>query len=239
MEDEVFDTTVPCKIYSKKTDVGKEYDVYLSGDINCPSNYTEFLNILFGCDENDKIHLKVNSAGGNLYTSLQIYDAIRASKCVVAGYLSGEACSAATIIFLACDAYYTGEFCSMLIHNGSSGVHGKTTDLINYSNHLDEHLKHIISRIYENFLTEQEIEDLFEKKNELYLLSNEINDRLEYKLSVVNSKNEIELEKQQIISEIGEEIETRVSEERDKIEQSVIQSRSKEYPEIQAWFDNK
>lgn len=226
-----------CKVFFKSNEDGtKEFDIYLMGAIEETADYTELLNVLFSAKAGDSVHLKINSEGGRVDVALMICDAIKACEANVSAYLSGFAASAATFIFLACDDYFIGEYCTMLIHNMSSGFYGKTNELSDYSEHLKAFSRSVVEAAYEDFLTEEEINDLFDKKSEIYLLRDEINRRLELKIEAKSAKIESEMEKQAVIDEINQKIKDDLHKQYDDISDSVISSYEKDYPDVRVWF---
>lgn len=177
-----FNLNPHCRVYVKDCGHYKEYDIYLTDVIAGVDSYTDMLNSLFSCEEDDIVHLKINSPGGNMDTGLQIQDAIRRCAGRIIGYLSGSADSAASAIFLSCDAYIVSDFASMLVHNASAGAVGPIQDVIDRATFLQKHTSLWVRETYKNFLTEDEMQDLILNKREMYLLADQIRERLQQKV---------------------------------------------------------
>ena len=86
------------------------------------------LNFL-GPDFTPHIKLRINSYGGSVFAGMAILDAIRSLSCDVHTYIDGAAASAATIISVAGKKRFIGKNSMMLIHQLSSGVYGKFSEM--------------------------------------------------------------------------------------------------------------
>jgi len=82
-----------------------------------------------GPDFNPHIKLRINSYGGSVFAGMAILDTIRSLKSEVHTYIDGAAASAATIISVAGKKRFIGKNSMMLIHQLSSGVYGKFSEM--------------------------------------------------------------------------------------------------------------
>lgn len=78
---------------------------------------------------NEPIEIYLSSYGGEIYSGLAIYDAIRASPCDVVIYANGKIMSAGTIIYLAGDVRIAAKHTTFMMHSASSGAEGKIKDM--------------------------------------------------------------------------------------------------------------
>lgn len=76
----------------------------------------------------DPIEIYLSSYGGEAYSGLAIYDAIRACPCDIIIKASGKIMSAATLIFLAADTRIAAKHTTFMFHSVSSGTEGKVKD---------------------------------------------------------------------------------------------------------------
>lgn len=80
--------------------------------------------------ENKKpIEFVINSIGGDIYSGLALYDRIRRSICEVHMIGTGFVASMAVIIFLAGDARYLTESCTILNHQSYNEIIGNPHEL--------------------------------------------------------------------------------------------------------------
>ena len=84
----------------------------------------QFVGIAYGI-EPPPITIYINSDGGEVHSALSLYDFIRNSTVEIITVITGNACSAATIISLAGHKRKITENSYMLIHNISSSFWGK------------------------------------------------------------------------------------------------------------------
>ena len=93
------------------------------------------------------IHLHINSGGGDLFSGLAAFDALRALKVPLHTHIEGLAASAATLLSLAGSKRTIGPTSFMLIHQLSSDIWGK------FEEHKDAMANHTLqmdklSKIY-------------------------------------------------------------------------------------------
>lgn len=77
----------------------------------------------------DRVRVRINSQGGEVYAGIAIFNAIRRSPCDIAIYTDGIAASIAGIIAMCGRRHYMSRFSRLMIHSVSGGVYGNTSDL--------------------------------------------------------------------------------------------------------------
>lgn len=77
----------------------------------------------------EPIEMYLSTYGGDAYSGLAIYDAIRACECAVSIFAKGKIMSAGTIIFLAGDIRVAAPNTRFMIHSVSGGTEGKARDM--------------------------------------------------------------------------------------------------------------
>lgn len=75
------------------------------------------------------LRLRINSVGGDVYTALAMYDAIRALGIPVRAEVHGLAASAATILLMAADTRVMSPHSRLMVHEASSVCWGKVSDI--------------------------------------------------------------------------------------------------------------
>lgn len=75
------------------------------------------------------LRLRINSVGGDVYTALAMYDAIRALGVPVRAEVHGLAASAATILLMAADTRVMSPHSRLMVHEASSVCWGKVSDI--------------------------------------------------------------------------------------------------------------
>ena len=77
----------------------------------------------------DKVRIRINSQGGEVYAGIAIFNAVRRCGCDVAIYTDGISASIAGIIAMCGRRHYMSRFSRLMIHAVSGGVYGNVADL--------------------------------------------------------------------------------------------------------------
>jgi len=138
-------------IYSKKFN-----HIYLYGDIdnNTIKEITNAINELNKRELRNGVYLKpnaivlhINSPGGELFSSMALFDTIRKSSIPIITYVEGMAASGASIILLASKYRIIAPHATILIHQLSSKISGKYNQL-KFNTEIDTKLMNILEKIY-------------------------------------------------------------------------------------------
>jgi len=176
------------KMFNKPKTVN-EVDAYIDQNVHAPFYYRNLLQFLRMAEPEDTIRIWVNTKGGYLDSALQIIDAMSASKGKVIVVMQGEVMSAGSMIALGAPNVVVGEQARMMIHCARYGVAGKSPDIVDRVAFETRELHSIMKRVYEGFLTEDELIRVMEGK-EMYFNADEIISRLEkraeYQKNLVN-----------------------------------------------------
>jgi len=154
-----------------------EFTYYLSDCVQDSHEYHELLQLLDTASENDLIRLVINNYGGEVGSTVQLVDHVRSSKATVVGLISGNAFSAAGVIWMACDIQEFSEHCMLMIHCAVGGSSGKYSDIEKYIKVANKRTRKLYADIFEGFLTEEELESVA-KGEELWILDDELKERL-------------------------------------------------------------
>ncbi len=150
---------------------------YILGVIEGPEKYLDLVQTLKTVEEHDTVFIYINSVGGSLYTTIQIINAIQNCNGTVITCLEGEACSAATIIFLAGHKHIINPFGAFMVHKYSHGVEGKGSDVAAQVKFTERYFDDVAYSVYEDLMTEEEIAQMLEGKD-FWFSSTEVFQRL-------------------------------------------------------------
>lgn len=117
---------------------GKKCSLYFYGDIvsstwlsewyeedKCPQDIADFLKDLDGCEN---IDIYFNSAGGDVFAGLAIYNQLKRYSGHKTGYVDGMAASIASVIMFACDELYFATGAQAMIHKPLCWAYGNAND---------------------------------------------------------------------------------------------------------------
>lgn len=93
------------------------------------------LNVLVDDSKTKPIELHMCSGGGCAVSMLRLVDYIEACPCQIKFYGSGEIMSAATWVMAVCDERYLFRNTQIMLHHGTDGTSGPTTDNDIYSDY--------------------------------------------------------------------------------------------------------
>lgn len=77
----------------------------------------------------DKIDVRINSCGGDVFSGMAIYTALRNSKADITIYIDGVAASIAGVIALCGKPLYMSPYAKLMLHSVSGGAWGNASDL--------------------------------------------------------------------------------------------------------------
>lgn len=80
-------------------------------------------------DQGCKIEVRINSQGGDVFSGMAIYNALRQSKEDITIYIDGVAASIAGIIALCGKPLYMSPYAKLMLHNVSGGTYGNAKEL--------------------------------------------------------------------------------------------------------------
>jgi len=85
-----------------------------------------------------KIHLRVNSPGGNVFDGLAIYNTLLSHGATVTAQVDGLAASIASVIIMAASEISMGDNAMMMIHNPSTLIAGDSNEMRKMADTMDK-----------------------------------------------------------------------------------------------------
>ena len=157
---------------------GVKYDFDIC-DIADPEDFQYLLEVLRNANNEDEVHLHINSGGGNFYTAVQICGAMMTCKAArVMCHAEGIVASAATMIFLSATHWTVSPLSTFMFHTSSSVTAGKMPDTIKEIEAHKSHLNTVCNTLYKDFLTDEEIDLVINKNDDLWMAPDEVEKRL-------------------------------------------------------------
>lgn len=97
------------------------------------------------------IDVRINSIGGEVYTGIAIFNALKASKANITIYVDGVAASMASVIALCGKPIYMSRYARLMLHSVSGGCYGNTKDMKDMISQM-ESLEDTLCDMYANKL---------------------------------------------------------------------------------------
>lgn len=169
--------------------------VYIDEGFREPKYYRRVADRIAGLGSNDEVKFIINSPGGRLDGLVTLLDALQQTDANSVAIISGEAHSAASILALNCNQVYVSDYSTMLVHSVHFGAVGKGADVRDQVKHTLDFSERIFRQTYTGFLSEDEINQVLNGK-EIWLVGEEIAERLENKIKYLESLEDEEENKE-------------------------------------------
>ncbi len=169
--------------------IGNIYSFYLLGRVESPHHYVNWFETIRYATESDMIKIHINSYGGDVSTAVQMMRVLGDTEATVLISVEGYCISAASMIFMCGDVYEVSPNSSFMFHTYSGGTMGKGHEMLDQLVHESEWSKSLLRQVYQDFLTETEIERIVDGKD-LWMSSDEVVERLLEKSKKVQGNEE-------------------------------------------------
>ena len=173
------------------------FTVPIDEDFVEPKYYRKVLDMLLQANEQDMVKFVFNSNGGNVDGLISLLEGVKNTQATTVGIVIGACHSCASILALHMDELYVAESALMLCHNGRTAFAGKMNDLQNYSEANIKWINRLFDSAYEGFLEEDELQRV-KTGLELYLDSEQIQERFERKREHIEAKMQALLEQEEL-----------------------------------------
>lgn len=182
------------KIADKLEYMPKIYTINFWHDFSYDASlYNSYFDILQKAREEDDVVFYFNSHGGSASTLNLFINALRRCKSKRIVAVINYAASAAALLALFCDEIILNSDSTLMLHDFSTFVGGKSQEIESDFIHTKEKLHKLMRFICQKVLTDEEIEQMFNGKD-FYFGENEVMERLK-KFAKKKLKERKELDK--------------------------------------------
>jgi ATP-dependent protease ClpP protease subunit len=136
------------------------YRIEIDKTISTVGQFSNAIQILQMAKEGDEVEIHLQCPGGSVHATGALLHAMKKCEAPIHIIATGACHSAATMILLSGDSFELSEDFNALIHGGSLGSIGNLNEYHAEIAFLPEFINNIHRRIYEGFLTPEEIENL-------------------------------------------------------------------------------
>jgi ATP-dependent protease ClpP protease subunit len=171
----------------KPKPIGILHTFYISGVIEDAKTYTDWFEVIRNANNTDLIKIHINSPGGDLFTAIQFMRVLNESNAMIIASVEGACMSAATMIFLCANQFEISEHSMFMFHNYSGLSFGKGGEMYDNITHERKWSEKIMRKVYENFLTEEEIKAILDNKD-IWMEGEEVLKRLKLKQKTLEEK---------------------------------------------------
>lgn len=167
--------------------ISVKYTIRLDRDVSDPEDFQEELATIRAANQADVVHILINSGGGYLSTAKAFLNTLAQTDAHIITEIEGEACSAATLIFLAGHEYRVSDDATFMAHTSSYGYGGKESNVRQYVEHQAKANDRLLRKYYKHFLSDKEIDEVIEGKD-IWMDADEIMERLEKRQSAMEDE---------------------------------------------------
>lgn len=163
------------------------HEVFIDDYIEEPHKYRQLISLLINAPASDKIHIYVNSNGGNLDSACAIINAMMVSQAEVTAFLMGACHSAASMLTMYCHNVHVFDSAYMMIHTASFASSGNTPTIKAHTDFTISQVSKLLDDCYDGFLDDKEMTQV---KNgiEIWLDADAIRKRLKKRFKSLEDK---------------------------------------------------
>lgn len=144
------------------------YHIYISDEIIDPFEYVTMIKTINMASDTDQFIIHLNTPGGDIYTAIQLCNAITMSPASFTAYIEGCCASAGTMIALACDGWVMNPLSTFMVHAPTLGNYGKFNEVKASSDYIESWTKKLFETVYEGFLTKEEMIQCMENNKDYW-----------------------------------------------------------------------
>jgi ATP-dependent protease ClpP protease subunit len=173
---------------------GAQHNFYIYGEISHDINeYVDMITTMDLSEEQDEIHLYINTRGGSLDTTISLLHSMGRCNAPITTHADGQIASAGTLLFLAGTNYVVYPYATFMAHDGSGGFFGKLNENLKSAVASSNLIKRICNDIYFPFFSDDEIHAILQG-SDFYCDSDEIVERINRGQETLEALDEAEKE---------------------------------------------
>ena len=171
-------TAIP--ILRKDEEKRTRYACYIDDFVDSPDHYNELLHVLYNAVEGDEVEILINSYGGWVESGIAILTAVKYTKARVEAIAYGICASIAAIIWAGCPNRRISKNATIMFHMPSGMFGGKASDMEEETHNMQVYFTKILSNLNrDGLLTEDEIRDIVENRQDFYIPGERIKSAIE------------------------------------------------------------
>jgi ATP-dependent protease ClpP protease subunit len=159
----------PHTLFSTSTDTSQHFRLFLDDIFHDGAQIHELLNSLHNAGDEDTLEVRINSGGGFVKYGQQLINVINgkfSERCITV--IEADACSMAALIFMAGDRRVVYEHSILMVHDLSMYLVGKASESKKQLEAETYVFKNKFISLFENCLSEEEIDNIFEGKDQWF-----------------------------------------------------------------------
>ena len=168
--------------------IAHKYTIRIDRVLEEPELFQEELATIRMANENDIVHLLINSQGGRDDTMKAFLNVISQCPAHIITEIESDCNSAVTMIFLAGDEMRVTDDAELMIHTGAYGTSGKEGNVRQQVEFFAKSNARLMKKYYKGFLTDNEIEEVINGKD-MWMDAKEIIQRLDNRQEILDNED--------------------------------------------------
>lgn len=168
--------------------IAHKYTIRIDRVLEEPELFQEELATIRMANENDIVHILINSQGGREDTMKAFLNVMAQCPAHIITEIESDCNSAATMIFLAGDEMRVTDDAEFMIHTGAYGTSGKEGNVRQQVEFFAKSNARLMKKYYKHFLTDSEIEEVINGKD-MWMDAEEIVQRLNNRQEIFDNED--------------------------------------------------
>lgn len=160
----------------------KNWRIYID-DLEEAGDHVERIDLIRTAGPDDEIEIFISCFGGRVSLADRYAAAMKASLANITTVAVGGVMSAALTVWLNGDKLVVDDTAHFMVHNTKYTAEGDHVNIKRMTDFYDQLYKEEYFKLYSKILTPQEIEEVLNNANEIYLSANTVRERLGQRVS--------------------------------------------------------
>jgi len=165
-----------------------EYKIHINGALEDHTQVEDVITVLDLAEEHDRVTIYLSSPGGNVDVGNSIIHAMEKCRAEIYVVGSGSICSMAPFILFSADGFELEPYTSVMFHSISFGQYAEGVDVEKYAKFVNRKAKQMFTDRLEGFFSKEEIDNILDRKDEIWMDADEFVERFEKRQEFLRNK---------------------------------------------------
>ena len=165
-----------------------EYKIHINGELVDHAQIEDVITVLDLAEEQDRVTIYLSSPGGNVDVGNSIVHAMEKCRAEIYVVGSGSICSMAPFILFSADGFELEPYTSVMFHSISFGQYAEGVDVEKYAKFVNRKAKQMFTDRLEGFFSKEEIDNILDRKDEIWMDADEFVERFEKRQEFLQNK---------------------------------------------------
>lgn len=144
--------------------INSVYRVTIDDDFSEVSQFAQLVSVLDDAKAGDVVQIRLSTVGGALHAIVPLINAMQNTDAHVHIHVESDCASAGTILMMIADSVFINEYANIMLHTCQYSYGGHAGNMDAYVKYTTEKVEKLMREVYEDFLTEDEIDRMLDGK---------------------------------------------------------------------------